>query len=97
MLIQSLKGQTEKMRVEDEIRQKLEAAFQPRVLEVVDESEKHRGHAGYQEGGQSHFQVRIGSEAFENMSRIARHRAVHTALGPELIGRIHALGLTIEA
>jgi len=85
------------MRVEDEIRLKLEEAFQPRELVVVDESEKHRGHAGYQEGGQSHFQVRIVSEAFENMSRIARHRAVHSALGPELIGRIHALALTIEA
>ena len=85
------------MRVEDEIRQKLEAAFQPVVLEVMDESEKHRGHAGYQDGGQSHFQVRIKAEAFENMSRIERHRAVHSAIGNALIGRIHALGLTIEA
>lgn len=84
------------MRVEDEIREKLGAAFRPRLLEVVDESEKHRGHAGYQEGGESHFQVRIAAEAFENMSRIERHRAVHAALGPDLIGRIHALGLTIE-
>ena len=97
MLAEMLKGQMRKMRVEDEIRQKLNAAFQPRALDVVDESEKHRGHAGYQEGGQSHFQVRIASEVFENMSRIARHRAVHEALGPDLIGRIHALGLTIEA
>ena len=85
------------MRVEDEIRGKLEAVFDPRLLEVIDESEKHRGHAGYQEGGQSHFQVRIAAEAFENMSRLARHRAVHDALGAALIGRIHALGLTIEA
>ena len=84
------------MRVEDEIREKLEAAFRPRTLEVVDDSESHRGHAGYQDGGQSHFNVAIASEAFENMSRIARHRAVHTALGPELIGRIHALALQIE-
>ncbi len=84
------------MRVEDEIRQKLEAAFAPDLLEVVDESEKHRCHAGYQEGGQSHFNVRIASEGFESMSRIARHRAVHHALGPELIGRIHALALQIE-
>ena len=84
------------MRVEDEIRQKLEQAFDPRELEVVDDSESHRGHAGYQEGGQSHFNVRIAADAFENMSRIARHRAVHSALGPELIGRIHALALTVE-
>ena len=84
------------MRVEDEIRQKLEQAFDPRELEVVDDSESHRGHAGYQEGGQSHFNVRIAADAFKNMSRIARHRAVHSALGPGLIGRIHALALTVE-
>ena len=63
----------------------------------MDESEQHRGHAGYQEGGQSHFRVTIAAEAFADMSRIARHRAVHTALGKDLIGRIHALALEISA
>ena len=85
------------MRVEDEIREKLQSAFSPRELVVVDDSESHRGHAGYQEGGQSHFNVRIAAEAFESMTRIQRHRAVHSALGPELIGRIHALALDISA
>ncbi len=84
------------MRVEDEIREKLLSAFQPEELEVVDDSERHRGHAGYQEGGQSHFNVRISSPVFRDMSRIERHRSVHGALGPELIGRIHALALSIE-
>lgn len=85
------------MLVEDEIRAKLEAAFSPRALSVLDESEQHRGHAGYQEGGQSHFRVAITADSFADMSRIARHRAVHSALGPELIGRIHALALEINA
>lgn len=85
------------MRIEDEIREKLEAAFQPSTLSVLDESEAHRGHAGYQEGGQSHFRVTIEAPAFAEMSRIARHRAVHSALGPDLIGRIHALALDISA
>ena len=84
------------MLVEDEIREALTAAFRPRELTVLDVSEKHRGHAGYQEGGQSHFDVKIASQAFENMSRLARHRAVHEALGAELIGRIHALALDIS-
>ena len=84
------------MRTEDEIRTKLIEAFQPRALEIVDDSEKHRGHAGYREGGQSHFQVSIAADAFAGLSRIARHRAVHAALGPELIGRIHALALSVE-
>ena len=85
------------MRVEEEIRQKLQAAFAPEVLDIEDESEKHRGHAGYREGGQSHFRVRISAPAFKNMSRIERHRAVHGAMGPELISRIHALALAIES
>lgn len=84
------------MRVEDEICEKLSDAFAPTLLEVEDESERHRGHAGYPEGGQSHFRVHIAAPAFAEMSRIARHRAVHAALGPELVGRIHALALKIE-
>ncbi|MDJ1017269.1 MAG: BolA family protein [Paracoccaceae bacterium] len=84
------------MRVEEEIRQKLETAFAPSRLEVEDESEQHRGHAGYQEGGQSHFRVRIAALAFEEMSRLERHRAVHSALGEDLVGRIHALALEIR-
>lgn len=85
------------MAVVDEIRQKLEQAFAPALLEVVDESEMHRGHAGYQEGGQSHFRVQMRSSAFDGQSRIAKHRAVHAALGPDLIGKIHALALDLDS
>ncbi len=84
------------MRVEVEINERLSAAFSPRELVVVDDSEAHRGHAGFQEGGESHFNVKIRAQAFEGMSRIARHRAVHSALGKELVGRIHALALDID-
>jgi BolA protein len=80
----------------EKIRTKLEEAFSPRVLEVVDDSESHRGHAGFQEGGESHFNVVIESEKFKDLSRIARHRAVHAALGKELVSEIHALALTIR-
>lgn len=83
------------MRVGDEIQQKLSEAFSPTQLEVVDDSERHLGHAGYREGGQSHFNVSIRAGAFAKMSRVARHRAVHQALGEELVGRIHALSLDI--
>ncbi|MGJ8584523.1 MAG: BolA family protein [Marinosulfonomonas sp.] len=85
------------MTVTEEIRLKLEEAFAPTALSVVDDSEKHRGHAGYQEGGESHFQVSIVSSEFAPMSRIARHRAVHAALGADLLGRIHALALDIRS
>ncbi len=84
------------MGVTQEIEAKLRAAFDPSVLEVVDDSESHRGHAGYQEGGESHFNVKIVSAKFSGLSRVARHRAVHEALGPDLIGRIHALALDLS-
>ena len=83
------------MSVEEEMRQRLESAFQPSRLEVLDESEGHRGHAGWREGGGTHWRIRIEAPAFATMSRVQRHRAVHAALGPEVIGRIHALALEI--
>lgn len=85
------------MRISDEITDRLTATFQPDALEVVDDSESHRGHGGWREGGQTHFNVMIRAQAFGPMSRIARHRAVHAALGADLVGRIHALALDIDA
>ena len=84
------------MLVQQEIHDKLMAAFSPSALEVVDDSERHRGHAGYQEGGQSHFNVMIRAEALGDLTRVARHRAVHKALGDDLVARIHALALDID-
>lgn len=83
------------MTVTEEMRGRLQAAFDPERLEIEDESESHRGHAGYQEGGESHFRVMIRAGEFAKMSRIERHRAVHRALGAELTARIHALALDI--
>ncbi len=84
------------MSVAEDIRGRLEGAFAPRLLEIEDESERHRGHAGHREGGESHFRVHIASDAFREMNRVARERAIHKALGADLIGRIHALALKIE-
>lgn len=83
-------------RVADQIEAKLRQAFDPKSLSVVDDSESHRGHAGYQEGGQSHFNVRIRADAFQDMNRLARHRAIHAAIGPDLIARIHALAIDVD-
>ena len=80
----------------EKIVERLEAAFAPSVLDVVDESEAHRGHAGFQEGGESHFRVMIEAEAFAGLSRIEKHRAVHGALGKDLVAEIHALALTVR-
>ena len=85
------------MSLAEEMRTRLDAAFLPSRLEIVDDSERHRGHAGYQEGGESHWRVVIEAEALGGMSRIARHRAVHKALGADIVSRIHALELRISA
>ncbi len=84
------------MLVADEIRHKLQQSFAPDRLDVIDDSEAHRGHAGYSDGGQSHFNVVIRAPAFAAMTRLDRFRAVHKALGADLVGRIHALALDIS-
>lgn len=80
-----------------EIERRLTESFSPTEIDVRDDSESHRGHAGFQEGGESHFHVRLRAASFAGQSRIARHRAVHAALGPELVAAIHALSLDLDA
>ncbi|WP_149140764.1 BolA family protein [Gemmobacter caeruleus] len=82
------------MTVSEEIRARLSAAFRVERLEIRDDSEKHRGHGGWREGGETHFQVVIRAPELAAMNRVARHRAVHAALG-DLTTRIHALALDI--
>jgi len=79
------------------IETKLAKLFQPERLEVEDQSESHRGHAGFREGGETHFHVRIVSERFRGESRIARQRAIHAALADELAGPVHALSIEARA
>jgi BolA protein len=84
------------MGLAEEIRQRIETVISPETLEIVDESEMHRGHSGFREGGESHFRVHLRASGLAPLGRVARERAVHKALGPEIIGRIHALALKIE-
>ena len=80
----------------EQIESRLRKAFTPSELLIRDDSERHRHHGGYQDGGESHFHVRIRSGAFADKTRLARHRAVHDALGKDLVGQIHALSLDID-
>lgn len=84
------------IRVIDEIEARLRAELAISELAIEDESEKHRGHSGWREGGQTHFHVRLRSPDLAGLSRLSRHRAVHAALGADLVARIHALRLTLE-
>ena len=72
------------------IRSRLEAAFNPDELEVVDDSHRHAGHAGARDG-RGHFQVRILSREFAGKRTLERHRMVYAALGPLMQTDIHAL------
>ena len=82
------------MTVEQTIRNKLEGAFAPAELEIVNESHLHRGHAGSPGTGHSHFRVRIVAEAFRDQSRVACHRQVNDVLADVLKRDVHALALT---
>ncbi|MBN9515607.1 MAG: BolA family transcriptional regulator [Alphaproteobacteria bacterium] len=73
---------------------KLRTAFAPARLAIEDESSKHHGHAGWREGGETHFRVEIVSTAFEGQNRVARQRLVYAALKQELDAGLHALALT---
>ena len=77
-----------------EMRRRLEAALQPTVLTLTDDSERHRGHGGYNPAGESHFSLVIESAAFIGKSRIERQRLVYAALGDLLDERVHALSIT---
>ena len=83
------------MSVRDTIAQKLTAQFAPLFLEVIDESEGHRGHAGFREGGETHFRVRIATRQFAGKPRVAQHREVMAALKEELDSGLHALAIEV--
>ncbi len=76
----------------ERIRQALEQAFQPSLLDVVDDSHRHAGHAGARDG-RGHFDVTIVSQAFAGLAPLARHRAVYAALGEMMTTDIHALSI----
>jgi BolA protein len=75
------------------IRRKLEGAFTPLRLEIIDDSHRHAGHAGARPEGETHFNVTIVSDAFTGVSRVERQRRVYAVLAEELRERVHALQL----
>ena len=85
------------MIMEQKIVARLKEALDPVALDVVDESDRHAGHAGAREGGGTHYRVRIVSAQFEHRSRVERHRLVYDLLGPEFAEGLHALALVAKA
>ncbi|PDT82765.1 BolA family transcriptional regulator [Bradyrhizobium sp. Y36] len=85
------------MAMRDTISNKLQEAFTPESLQVVDESHLHEGHAGHRPGGETHYRVHIVSDAFKGKSRVERHRLINAALAAELAGSVHALAIQAKA
>lgn len=81
-------------RIAEEMRDRLQG-LNPVRLEIEDQSEAHRGHAGWREGGETHFHLTLASPQLAGLSRVDRQRLVHRALG-DLTTRIHALSMTLS-
>jgi BolA protein len=78
------------------IREKLERAFEPELLEIEDDSHLHAGHAGARDG-RGHFSVRIVAQRFSGVGHLERHRLVYDALGTLMDTDIHALKISAAA
>ena len=78
------------------IETKLTESFAPESVLVIDESEQHRGHGGWREGGETHFKVVMRAGAFNGLSRVDRSRRVHAVLRDELATSVHALALDLS-
>ena len=77
--------------IEEKIESKLRESLAPRFLEVINESSMHN----VPPGSESHFRLRIVTDAFAGVSRVQRHRKVHGLVQEELNSGLHALTLEL--
>jgi BolA protein len=80
-----------------EMFRRLNSALRPSRIELVDDSQQHRGHGGYNPAGESHFSLSIESSAFSGKSRVERQRMIYAALGELMDARVHALSIRATA
>jgi BolA protein len=76
---------------------RLRSALSPTNVELIDDSEQHRGHGGYNPEGESHFSLKIQSAAFAGKNRVERQRMIYAALGDLMEARVHALSIRASA
>ncbi|MEO9864134.1 MAG: BolA family protein [Yoonia sp.] len=84
------------MGLEVEIIDAIKTKLNPASFEVINESHLHAGHAGDDGSGESHWKIVLDAPDLADKTRIARHRAVHAALGPDIISRLHALAISFR-
>jgi len=80
-----------------EMLERLNSALSPSRIDLIDDSEAHRGHGGYNPAGESHFTLAIESATFAGKSRVERQRLVYSALGDLMRERVHALSIRATA
>jgi len=85
------------MSLKDWITETLRERLDPTRLVVEDESQRHFGHAGWREGGETHFRIDVVSRAFEGKSRVERHRVINAALAGAFERGLHALAIQAKA
>lgn len=85
------------MTLTDWITRELQERLHPTHLTVADESEQHHGHAGWREGGQTHYRLYIVSDEFSGKSRVERHRLVNEVLKGAFARGLHALAIEARA
>lgn len=83
--------------VATEMLTRLDSALSPTFVELIDDSERHRGHGGYNAAGESHFTLHIESAAFAGKNRVERQRMIYSALGELMQARVHALSIRATA
>jgi len=76
---------------------RLNSALSPTAVDLIDDSEQHRGHGGYNPAGESHFSLSIESPAFARKNRVERQRMIYAALGELMQARVHALSIKAKA
>ncbi len=80
----------------DQMQQVLQQALAPTMLEVLDESAAHAGHAGAgPDPFGTHFRVRIASPLFTGLSRVAQHRLVYDPLRQMIAQGVHAIAIEV--
>lgn len=83
--------------VASEMLARLNSALSPTAIDLIDDSEQHRGHGGHNPEGESHFTLKIQSAAFNGKSRVERQRMIYAALGDLMHARVHALSIKAKA
>lgn len=81
----------------DWITERLTSRFAPERLAVTDDSQRHEGHHGWREGGETHYGIDIVSKAFEGKSRVERHRLINDAIAEAFADGLHALTIRARA